>query len=211
MSVWNIGEGNIIKDAWAKAGIKSGARVLDAGCGEGATCALLAELLGAVPTGIDISDEMISRAKEAHPDLDFRKGEADFMEFESLSFDVVIMECVLSAIKMQEEALHEAYCVLRLGGTIIITDLCKRADGINDLTQIKAQLAEIGFTVTAEEDRTTDLESFAAEKIMEHGSLEAFVGSSVPEGEDPGCYCGDLLKNGAKGVGYYMIIAKKTA
>ncbi|MEG2200368.1 MAG: methyltransferase domain-containing protein, partial [Anaerovorax sp.] len=51
-------------------------------------------------------------------------GDGEFLDgFLSHSFDGVMMECVLSLINLPDEALHEAYCVLKKGGKLFISDL----------------------------------------------------------------------------------------
>ena len=56
----------------------------------------------------------IEEGSKANPDLDIRLGDGEFLDdFSSKTFDGVFMECVLSVINMPDEALHEAYCVLK--------------------------------------------------------------------------------------------------
>ena len=42
--------------------------------------------------------------------------DASALEFPSRSFDIVMMECVFSALERQEESIHEAICMLRAWG-----------------------------------------------------------------------------------------------
>jgi ubiquinone/menaquinone biosynthesis C-methylase UbiE len=116
------GEALTIKAA-KKANLPEGAAILDMGCGEGDTAALLARDFGFEATGIDASYKLIEKGKKKYPDLDLRRMEAEHLEFESRSFDAVFMECSLSVMRIQEDAAFEAYCVLKPGGKLIITDL----------------------------------------------------------------------------------------
>ena len=62
--------------------------------------------------------------KTRNPDLDIKYGDGEFLDdFPSFSFDGVAMECVLSLINLPDEALHEAYCVLKKGGKLFVSDL----------------------------------------------------------------------------------------
>ena len=97
--------------------------MLDVGCGEGDTVALLTKEFGFVTTGVDMSSKLIAKGRERHPGLDLRCMEAEYLDFESKSFDAVLMECSLSVLRLQEDALFEAYCMLRTDGKLIITDL----------------------------------------------------------------------------------------
>ena len=116
------GEALTIK-AVKKANLPEGAAILDMGCGEGDTAALLASNFGFKTTGIDASYKLIEKGKKKYPDLDLRLMEAEHLEFESRVFDAVFMECSLSVMRIQEDAAFEAYCVLKPGGKLIITDL----------------------------------------------------------------------------------------
>ncbi|MCL2111778.1 MAG: methyltransferase domain-containing protein [Clostridiales bacterium] len=113
----------LTKKAIEKAALPQGARVLDIGCGEGDTVALLASDYGFNATGVDVSTELIDKAKSRHPDLDFHQMEAELLDFDSKSFDGIFMECSLSVFRLHEDAAFEAYCLLKPGGKLIITDL----------------------------------------------------------------------------------------
>jgi len=116
------GEALTIK-AVKKANLPEGAAILDMGCGEGDTASLLARDFGFNVTGIDASYRMIENGKRKYPHLDLRRMEAEYLEFDSRCFDAVFMECSLSVMRIQEDAVFEAYCVLKPGGKLIITDM----------------------------------------------------------------------------------------
>jgi SAM-dependent methyltransferase len=63
-------------------------RVLEVGCAEGH---LLASLLPARGVGIDFSAEMICRAKQQHPDLEFLQADAHDLSELHEKFDVIIL------------------------------------------------------------------------------------------------------------------------
>jgi ubiquinone/menaquinone biosynthesis C-methylase UbiE len=119
----------LTKKAIEKASLPKRARVLDVGCGEGDTAALRSSDFGFKATGIDASNKMIERGKKKYPHLDLRFMEAEHLDFESRGFDAVFMECSLSVMRLQEDAAFEAYCVLKPGGKLIITDLYIRDPG----------------------------------------------------------------------------------
>ena len=113
----------LTKKAIEIAKLPQGAKALDIGCGEGDTVALLNEEFGFEASGVDLSYKLIDKGKSRHPGLDLRRMEAEFLEFDSMAYDAVFMECSLSVIRLQEDAVFEAYCVLKPGGKLIITDL----------------------------------------------------------------------------------------
>ena len=133
------GEALTIKAA-KKANLPKGSVVLDIGCGEGDTAAMLARDFGFEATGIDASYNMIENGKRKYPDLDLRRMEAEYLEFDSRCFDAVFMECSLSVMRIQEDAAFEAYCVLKPGGKLIITDMYIRDP---DPAAVAAMLAEV--------------------------------------------------------------------
>lgn len=109
------------------AGLKEGGRVLDVGCGEGDSVAWLNEEKGMKAEGIDINLARISDAKEKHPGIDVKYGDGEFLdEYMSFTFDAVLMEGSLSQINMPDEAVHEAWCVLKKGGKLIISDIYEK-------------------------------------------------------------------------------------
>jgi len=113
----------LTKKAVETAKIPEEAKVLDVGCGEGDTVAMLQEQFGYQATGADSSKKMIDKGKARHKGSDLRCMEAEFLDFESKQFDAVFMECSLSVFRLQEDAAFEAYCVLKPGGKLIISDL----------------------------------------------------------------------------------------
>ncbi len=118
------GNFDIIQAEVNACGLKKGDRVLDVGCGHGDTMNYLTKEHGLSCTGIDRNLRFVEEAAKEYPDLDIRFGDGEFLdEFPSNTFDAVNMECVLSLIQVPDEALHEAWCVLKKGGKLILSDL----------------------------------------------------------------------------------------
>lgn len=65
------------------------ARVLDVGCGTGRTTRPLADL-GFDVVGVDISEEMVVRARELFPDISFEVADVTDLDFDDDSFDYVL-------------------------------------------------------------------------------------------------------------------------
>ena len=113
----------------SRIGLCSGDRVLDAGCGPGASAVWLARELGAKVVGVDLSPGHVYRARR----LANRNGVLDRVVFERRdftattfpdeSFDVVwAVESVCHA-KDKPRFLAEAYRLLKPGGRLIVADL----------------------------------------------------------------------------------------
>lgn len=127
MSILRPGGLELTRYALNAAHVKPGGALLDVGCGDGTAAAMAREEFGLMVTAIDKDEISVAAAKEKG--VNARIMDAAALDFSSRCFDAVMMECVFSALERQEEALHEAYCVLRPGGTLIISDVyCRRPD-----------------------------------------------------------------------------------
>jgi len=113
----------LTKKAFDICKLPKAAKVLDIGCGYGDTAAFLESEYGFSVTGMDTSAEVLLKAREKHPGINFVEGDGQWLDFDSLSFECVLMECVLSLMSNPVEAIHEAYCALKKGGYLIIHDL----------------------------------------------------------------------------------------
>jgi arsenite methyltransferase len=107
-----------------------GERVLDLGCGAGTDSLVAAQMVGpdGSVTGIDMTPEMLARARAAAEEMgadnvDFVEGEAEHLPFPDESFDVVISNGVIDLIPDKDAVLSEIFRVLRLGGRMQIADV----------------------------------------------------------------------------------------
>ena len=93
--------------------------VLDLGCGSGA---ITAEIAAKVPSGIviglDISEAMLTYAREHDPasNVIYMHGDARKLPFVG-QFDKVVAFLSLNWVKEQEQALHAIYRALKPGGS----------------------------------------------------------------------------------------------
>jgi SAM-dependent methyltransferase len=103
------------------AGVASGARVLDVGCGTGNLALCLAENpdIGLV-TGVDFSPVYIdhARRRSSDPRITFDVGDACALPFEDASFDHSLSMLVLQFIPEAATAVGEMRRVTRPGGTV---------------------------------------------------------------------------------------------
>ena len=101
--------------------VRPGDVVLDLGCGEGAFTAALAES-GARPVGVDVAERALSRARERHPDLDFRRAApGEPLPLEDGAVDVVWASEVLAFVPDTARVLSEVRRVLRPEGRLLVT------------------------------------------------------------------------------------------
>ncbi len=95
--------------------VTEGTRLLDVACGPGYV-AEAALALGAVPIGVDFTPEMVRLARKRNPEIEFRPGDAQALDFEDDSFDAVAMNFGVLHLPDPEAAFSEAGRVLRSGG-----------------------------------------------------------------------------------------------
>lgn len=103
------------------AGVKSGDRVLDVACGTG-VAAVSAARLGAKVTGLDLTPELLERARfnsqTAGFEIEWREGDAEALPFPDGSFDVVLSQFGHMFAPRPALAISEMLRVLKPGGTI---------------------------------------------------------------------------------------------
>lgn len=99
--------------------------VLDVGCGPGFFSVLLARL-GYEVTAVDYTENMLAEARKnaAHygVDIDFRRMDAQKLDFEDGIFDLVISRNVLWNLEQPEQAYREWLRVLQPNGTVMNFD-----------------------------------------------------------------------------------------
>ncbi|SNZ12727.1 Trans-aconitate methyltransferase [Natronoarchaeum philippinense] len=117
-------------------------RVLDIGCGTGALTAEIADT-GADVVGIDSSQDMIERAREAHPAIEFRHADARTATFDD-SFDAVFSNAALHWIDEQDAALSTVADALRPGGRFV-AELGGDGNVAAIVDAALAELAERGY------------------------------------------------------------------
>ena len=98
-------------------------KILDIGAGTGFLSLILTEM-GYEVVGIDLSEEMIERAKEKAADrgvelkIKFKVGDAEALPFESGVFDAIVNRAVLWTLPEPKKALDEWKRVLKPGGKL---------------------------------------------------------------------------------------------
>lgn len=102
---------------------EKGMKVLDVGCGTGNFSVKLAQL-GCKVVGIDISEEMLKKAKEKAQkeglDIEFHKMDIYNLDLGDDTFDAVFSMAAFEFIEEPEKAMEELFRVAKKGSQILI-------------------------------------------------------------------------------------------
>lgn len=110
--------------------IKEGDIVLDLGSGAGIDAILAAKKVGEKGRviGVDMTEEMIEKAKEnakkqGIKNAEFLLGEIENLPLKNNSVDTIITNCVINLTPDKSKTFSEAYRVLKQGGRIYLSDI----------------------------------------------------------------------------------------
>jgi ubiquinone/menaquinone biosynthesis C-methylase UbiE len=207
--------------ALALCSIPDGAKVLDVGCGVGATVEFLCRERHHAAFGVDRSSLLLKEGIERRPNLGILKGTAESLPFRSGSFSALFCECVLSLLPDPSLVLKEFVRVLNPEGFLILSDVYARIPdeasslphlpvrccikGAVGMKQIIAWVEESGLTIVTWEDHSALLKQLAAQLIFSFGSLNAFWATACSEGLP------DAIEATVRRArpGYYLLIAHR--
>jgi arsenite methyltransferase len=199
-------------------------RLLDVGCGEGATVEYLRNHYQLHACGLDISSRLLLEGKSRYPALPILRARGEHLPFASGSLDGILCECVLSLLSKPGRALHEFNRVLGPDGMLILSDIYLRGEGAGTSAQgdennlrekevhgcmkgarsagfTETLLCEAGFEILLWEDHTLLLRELAARLVLAHGSADALL-----EGLKDTCCFSSMA---ALKSGYYLLVARK--
>ncbi len=182
--------------------VREGDVVLDLGPGAGLDLLIAARKVGpsGQVIGVDMTEEMISKAKEnikaaGVKNVEVRKGLIENLPVESSSVDWVISNCVINLSPEKEKVFSEIARVLKPGGRMIVSDIV--AENISEwMRENKGLYSACISGAISEEEYLSGLRKAGLEKvkvserkIYQSDELESIFKSSdglffFPDSED---------------------------
>jgi SAM-dependent methyltransferase len=205
----------------------SGDRLLDVGCGTGATLEWLIGSHGFQAFGVDPSPVLLKHGLGRNRSLPLVSARGEDLPFRTDSRDGVLLECSLSVSHDRDKVLRECRRVLKDKGKLVLSDVF--VDGKPDISgsgcnffsvctagampkeRIQEEIRSHGFEVMLWEDHSAGLAPFIAQLLL-CCDFQAF-NSPGPVGSDfigrrkgfPG------LNSAGSAFGYFLLVAEKTS
>jgi arsenite methyltransferase len=143
-AVWRDMQGTVIRpggldltnELLTKFNLKSQARVLDLGCGCGASLRMVQERFGCNIYGLDIARQLLGRINESPCEANLIQANAFALPLAAASFDAILLECV-STIFGTEKIFASCKRLLKPGGKLLVADLyARKAEGIPSVREL---------------------------------------------------------------------------
>ncbi len=173
----------------AIANLKAGETILDLGSGGGFDCFLAARQVGdsGHVIGVDMTPEMVSRArrnaeKGGYRNVEFRLGEIESLPVADDTVDAIISNCVINLSPDKPRVFAEAYRVLKPGGRLAISDVVAFAELPNDIRRDMALFTGCmaGASLVSEVEAMLHSTGFQQVRVEPKGESRSFIRDWAP-------------------------------
>lgn len=199
---------NITERAIKFCNLKEDSKIVDIGCGTGATVYYISEKYGYNICGLDKDEKSINTAKSFGKSKLFHLGDAKNLPFETSSLDALLFECSFSKMDEPKLVLEEGKRVLKNNGYLIMSDFYARKKAaklqgllgrLDKKEDIINQIEEHNFTIKLFEDYSDYMVNMWGQMIFEQGldKICKNIGADTEELKE--------IKSG-----YFLLIAQKT-
>lgn len=147
-------------------------QILDAGCGTGDLANIISES-GAVVKGIDSSAEMIEKAKQKYPQLNFEIASITAFTKKNF-FDAIFSNATLHWVTEKEKAAACFYKSLKPGGRLV-AEFGGKGNVQGIVKAIGSSLSKFGF------DQNANLQNWYFPSVVEYAKVLEDVGFRVTE------------------------------
>jgi SAM-dependent methyltransferase len=187
----------------ALATLRPGQIVLDLGSGAGFDAFLAAREVG--PSGrvigVDMTDEMIEKARANAAKLElrnveFRKGTIEDLPVEDGSVDMIISNCVINLSPDKPRVFSEAHRVLRPGGRLMISDLVSLGELPAAVRESMAAYVGCIAGISLKDDYIDMLHAAGFEEVEIVGEKEAAAMLGPGSLDAPSCATADPVLGG---------------
>lgn len=214
-----------------KLDLQPGQKVLDVGCGIGGGDFYMAEKYDVHVVGIDLSINMVSLALERAIGLrcsvEFEVADCTKKTYPDGSFDVIYSRDTILHIQDKPALFKSFYKWLKPGGTVLISDYCKRAGppsddfakyikqrgyDLHDVEAYGQMLKDAGFDEVIAEDRTHQFINVLQKELeLVEKDMEAFICDFSEEDYNDivGGWKAKLLRSSSGEQRWGLFIAKK--
>jgi len=199
---------------------KESDKILDVGCGMGATVKRLKSIYNLDAFGVDPSLKLLKIGKDKYGDHNIKFGRGEELPHKNELFKGVMAECTMSLMDDYKKTIRESFRVLQDKGYFIVSDVYARRSeylgevqnsnvnscmrGLFDIDILKDVIASAGFEIICFEDWTDLLKQLMVEIIFKYGSMAKFWEIATCNS------CGDFhQKLTLCKPGYFLLIAKK--
>jgi ubiquinone/menaquinone biosynthesis C-methylase UbiE len=161
------------------AGVRSGTKVLDVGCGPGGLASeLAARVGGANVAAIDPAPHFVAACRERIPGADVREGVAEALPWADGEFDAALSALVIAFMGDADAGIREMARVTRSGGTVATCMWDIATGGMTMLRIFWTAVGQIDPLVQGERKAAGTAEGDIAERF-ERAGLEDVAGGAL--------------------------------